>query len=78
MDKKYFYIGFTVYPLFIGVAISFLIYNFEFYQKTGDMFALLFITINSFLLAYCTMRLVKLFKKWLLYQKYGVKGTWDN
>ncbi len=78
MNKKAIYIAVSVYSFFLIFSGFFLISYLFAFIETGDMFPLFLILFNSFVLGYCGMRLAKWYKKWLLYKKYGVKGTWEN
>jgi len=77
LDKKSFQLAFGIYSFFILVSVFFLITYLDSYNETGDFLSLILVVFNSFVIGYCGMRLGKWYKKWILYQKFGVKGTWE-
>jgi len=77
-DKKSFQIAIAVYSFFIIFSGFFLITYMDSFLNTGELFSLLLVIFNSFVIGYCGMRIGKWYKKWLIYQKYGVKGTWED
>jgi len=77
LDKRSFHIAFAIYSFILLTSVFFMITFLDAYDKSGDLLFLLLVIFNSFVIGYCAMRLGKWYKKWIIYQKFGVKGTWE-
>ena len=78
MDKQRIQTGLVIYSIFFIASIGLLItYSIKF-NDTKEYFYLVFIAFTSFLMGYSGMRFFKFYNYWMLYKKYGVKGTWGE
>jgi len=67
-----FYLGITLF--FLALLVTFIIKSFD----DNSALNFIFIAMDSFMAGYFSTRTYKFYKKYILYKKFGVRGTWGE